>query len=429
MASSLIICPKCKTEIDIQGAVEQQLEQAYQKKIQEAQKKFQQEQEKLNQERLQFEEKKKQENFIFQQKLKQQLEQQRFEILQKTEQETAEKIKLQEQFLKEKLTKENEERFQLLEKEAQEKSDQLREFHRLKIENEKIKREKIELQDKIEAENAIKLNQILLEKSEEIVKREKERNELELKKLAKQLEDQKKLTEEMRRKQEQGSMQLQGEVQELALEEWLSAQFPLDNVIEIEKGKRGGDCLHIVNTRLHQKCGVIYYESKRTKEFSVAWIEKFKADIREKEANIGVLVTEAMPKDMQRMGLKDGIWICNFEEFKSLCAVLRESIIQLHAAVASQENKGDKMNLLYNYLTGTTFRSQVEAIVEGFSQLKNDLESEKRSMQNIWKKREKQIEKVMINTIEMHAATKGIAGNAVQDLNALELDHSVLALE
>jgi len=220
-------------------------------------------------------------------------------------------------------------------------------------------------------------------------------------------------------------------VQELAIEEWLMTHFPLDVVEEIKKGARGGDCLQHVNTRAQQNCGMIYYESKRTKDFQPSWIEKFKADIRAKGASIGVLVTEVMPSDMERMGMKDGIWICNYEEFKGLCAVLRESIIQLNTAISSQENKGDKMELLYSYLTNSTFRMQIEAIVEGFTQMKSDLESEKRSMQRIWKQREKQIEKVVTNTIDMYASIKGIAGSAVQSVRALELggEDEMLELE
>jgi len=239
--------------------------------------------------------------------------------------------------------------------------------------------------------------------------------------MQKQLEDQKKLTEEMKRKQEQGSMQLQGEVQELAIEEWLATKFPLDTIEEIKKGARGGDCIQIVHTRTQQNCGTIYYESKRTKDFQPSWIEKFKADIRDRGANIGVLVTEVMPSDMDRMGLRDGIWICNYDEFKGLCTVLREGILQVNNAIVTQENKGDKMDLLYDYLTSSTFRMSIEAIVEGFTQMKTDLDSEKRSMQRIWKQREKQIEKVVINTIDMYGSVKGIAGNAIQSVKALEL--------
>src|SRR3546814_7135406 len=176
-------------------------------------------------------------------------------------------------------------------------------------------------------------------------------------------------------------MQLQGEIQELAIEEWLAAQFPLDIIEEVKKGARGGDCIQVVNTHTRQCCGRIYYESKRTKDFQPGWIEKFKADMREKGADIGVLVTNAMPSNMDRMGIRDGVWICSYEEFKGICAVLRESVIQLSMVVASQENRGDKMHMLYDFLTSNTFRMQVEAIVEGFASMKNALESEKRSMQ------------------------------------------------
>ena len=136
---------------------------------------------------------------------------------------------------------------------------------------------------------------------------------------------------------------------------------------------------------------------------------------------MGVLVTDAMPAGFERMGMKEGIWVCNYEEFKGLCAVLRESIIQINLAVASQENKGDKMHLLYNFLTSNTFRLNVEAIVEGFTAMKTALDSEKRSMHRIWKEREKQIEKVITNTIDMHASIRGIAGDAIQSVKLLEL--------
>jgi len=213
---------------------------------------------------------------------------------------------------------------------------------------------------------------------------------------------------------------LQGEVQELAIEEWLRVNFPLDTVEEIKKGARGADCLQIVNTRTRQNCGTIYYESKRTKGFQPGWIEKFKNDIREKGADIGVLVTESMPGDMERMGLKDGIWVCTFEEFRSLCVVLRDSVIKLSNVVVTQENKGDKMGMIYDYLTGNEFRLQVEAIVEGFTQMQTDLESEKRAINSIWKKREKQIEKVLLNTNYMYSSVKGIAGSAIQSVPLLE---------
>ena len=134
-----------------------------------------------------------------------------------------------------------------------------------------------------------------------------------------------------------------------------------------------------------------------------------------------MLVTEAMPTDMERLGLKDGIWVCSFDEFKGLCTVLRESIIQISVAITTNDNKGDKMGMLYDFLTSNEFRLQIEAIVEGFSQMQTDLLSEKRAMHKIWSQREKQIEKVIQNTAGMYGNIKGIAGNAIQTVKHLEL--------
>lgn len=404
-----IKCPNCGTSVDVQDILAHQLEdeikQKYQAQLADEKKKYEAEQEIFDKEKQEFEQKKKLQNKLFQERLEKQLKEEK---------------KVLEEKLKTKLIEEQSEQFHALQKELNEKSEQIKDLNRTKAEIERLKREKAELKEVAEVEAQKKLNEILLSEKEKIRKSEEEKNELKFKELQKQLEDQKKLTEEMKRKQEQGSMQMQGEVQELAIEEWLTSQFPLDSIEEIKKGARGGDCIQIVNTRSRQNCGKIYYESKRTKDFQQSWIEKFKADMREKGADIGVLVTEAMPSDLERMGIKGGVWICNYEEFKGLCTVLRESVIQLSLAVTSQEGKGDKMHMLYDYLTSNNFRMQVEAIVEGFSSMKIALESEKRSMQRIWKEREKQIEKVITNTIDMYGSIKGIAGNAIQSVKALE---------
>ncbi|QSE99199.1 DUF2130 domain-containing protein [Fulvivirga lutea] len=397
--STQIKCPNCGTSIDVQDILAHQVEEQFKKE-------YEQKEAQLAQLKQEFEEKKRKENELFQERLEKQLK---------------ERSKEAEERLKLKLLEENQEQFKALQSELNEKSEQVKELNRTKAEIEKLKREKEELKEVAEAEAQKKLNELLTAEKDKIRKAEEDKNELRFKELQKQLEDQKKLTEEMKRKQEQGSMQLQGEIQELAIEEWLMSQFPLDSIEEIKKGARGGDCIQTVNTRARQNCGTIYYESKRTKDFQPGWIEKFKADMRDKGADVGVLVTEAMPSGMDRMGIRDGVWICSYDEFKGLCAVLRESVIQLSVALTTQEGKGDKMHMLYDFLTSTTFRMQVEAIVEGFSSMKNALESEKRSMQRIWKEREKQIDKVITNTIDMYGSIKGIAGNAVQSVKALEL--------
>lgn len=405
-----IACPNCGQEIDVNNVIAHQLDEEYKKKytaqLSEDKKKLQEEIGKIELQKQNLEKLKSGQDALVAERVSTQLKNEKITI---------------ERELKLKIQSEQSERIELIEKELKEKSEQVKELHRTKAEIEKIKREKDELKETLDAENEKKLNQQISEEKERIRKIEQDKNELVIKELQKQLDDQKKLTEEMKRKQEQGSMQLQGEVQELGIEEWLSDNFPLDTITEIKKGERGADCLQVVHTRSRQNCGTIYYESKRTKDFKTNWLEKLRDDIREKSAHIGVLVTDVLPKGMERMGLVDGIWVCTYDEFKGLCVVLRESIIQLNSVVSAQENKGEKMVMLYDFLTSNEFRLQVEAIVEGFTQMQSDLNAEKRSIMGHWKKREKQIQKVLLNTNHMYNSIKGIAGSAIQSIQILEL--------
>jgi len=408
--STQIKCPNCGTSIDVQDIIAHQLEDELKKKYEaewnDRRKQHESELEALSLAKEEFSRQKKRENELFQDRLDKRL---------------AEEKKRMEESLVAKAKEEQKDQVEALQKELNTKSEQVKELHKTRAVVEQLKREKEELKEEAEAAAQKRLNDILAQEKEKIKKSEEEKNELQIRELNKKLEDQKRLTEEMKRKQEQGSMQMQGEVQELAIEDWLASQFPLDTIEEIKKGARGGDCIQTVHTRIRQNCGTIYYESKRTKEFQPGWIEKFKNDIREKGADIGVLVTEAMPAGMERLDMKDGVWVCSFEEFKGLSTVLRESVVQLSAAVATQENKGDKMGMLYEFLTGNEFRLQVEAIVEGFTQMQTDLESEKRAITGHWKRREKQILKVLQNTNFMYNSIKGIAGDAIQPVRALEL--------
>lgn len=407
---SIINCPQCGEEIDVNDIlyheVDAQLKKQYHDELAKEKGKIAKQTEKLDEERRKFDGDKVSQNEIVEKQVK-------------------DKVRQREVALKEKYKAESEEEqsdaMKSLRDELEEKSEKIKKLNKTSIELETIKREKNELESSLKAKSEKELNKRLLEEKEKIQKEEDVKNELKFKELEKQLEDQKKLTEEMKRKQEQGSMQMQGEVQELGIEEWLSTKFPLDTIQEIKKGERGADCLQIVNTRSKQNCGTIYYESKRSKSFQPSWIEKFKTDIREKNASIGMLVTEVMPADMERLGLRNGIWVCTFEDFKGLCTVLRESIIQINTATIIQDNKGDKMSMLYDFLTSNEFKLRIEAIVDGFTQMKSDLQSEQRSMRAIWKKREKQIDKVLLNTADMYGSIKGIAGNAIQSVNLLEL--------
>jgi hypothetical protein len=325
---------------------------------------------------------------------------------------------------KEKLLKEKEERFEL---EMQKRL--LLEEEKIRNEAEKFAKAKAEVEFQGKAAD-LKRQQEAMEitiKKTALEQVEKVREEERLKhaELQKKLEVQTRMAEEMQRKAEQGSMQLQGEVQELAIEEYLQSAFPKDDVEEISKGVKGGDCVHIVNDNFGNTCGRILYESKRTKAFSKDWIVKLKDDMRLKQADIGVIVTDAMPGDHTRFIQIDGIWICTFAEFKSVSLLMRHTLIRIGEVIATQDNKGDKMKLLYDYLTGSEFRQRLDAIREAFEQMNVDLQKERSQAISNFAKREKQIFKVMENTVALYGEVRGIAGSAVQTIKALETEDNL----
>ncbi len=419
MSNTTIKCPNCGTEIDVNEILYHQLEDELKQKNLAEQKKLQDE---VEAKRVEY---KKAFDDLKAKELSMQEQKEKFD--EELKRATKEQLKLERQKLhdelKKELVEEQIESIALLQKELEEKSKQVQELNASKAMIEKLKREKDEVESKAKADAQIALTKQLSEEKEKITKQAQEDNELKLKQKDEQMEQVKRQLEDMRRKAEQGSMQTQGEAQELAIEEWLTVQYPIDSIEEIKKGARGADCLQIVNTHQMQNCGMIYYESKRTKDFQPSWIEKFKADIREKGADIGILVTAVLPKEMDRMGQKDGIWICTYKDFKALSAIIREQVISVSRAMKSQENRSDKMGLLYSYMTSNEFKMQIEAIVEGFTQMQTDLQKEKNAMARIWKQREKQLLKVLDNTTGMYGSLQGIAGNAIGHIEALELPY------
>ena len=285
----------------------------------------------------------------------------------------------------------------------------------------------LELQRKLVQERELLKAQIQKEELERGSLKEQE-HLLKVKELEKQLEDQRKLAEEMKRKAEQGSMQMQGEVQELLLEELLKNSFPFDAIVEVGKGVRGADCIQVVRNNVGQEAGKIIYESKRTTAFAQEWIEKLKADMRSQGADIAILVTQAFPKDMERFGEKEGIYICSYQEVKSVALLLRNALLKLFEAKKSQLNKGDKMSFLYDYLTSNEFNEQWKAIGEGFRQMRHSIQKERDAMEKLWKAREKQLEKVLLNAMHIKGSIEGIAGADAINLNLIE-DDSAPSLE
>ena len=285
----------------------------------------------------------------------------------------------------------------------------------------------LELQRKLIAERENIKAQILKEELERGSLKDQE-YQLKVKELEKQLDDQRKLADEMKRKAEQGSMQMQGEVQELLLEELLKSSFPFDQIVEVGKGVRGADCIQIVRNNLGQEAGKIIYESKRTTAFAQEWIEKLKTDMRSQGADIAIIVTQAFPKDMERFGEKEGVYICSYQEVKSVALLLRNAILKIYDSKKSQVNKGDKMSFLYDYLISNEFNEQWKAIGEGFRQMRYSIQKERDAMEKLWKSREKQLEKVLLNAMHIKGSIEGIAGADAINMNLLD-DDEPLELE
>ncbi len=226
--------------------------------------------------------------------------------------------------------------------------------------------------------------------------------------------------EELKRKAEQGSQQLQGEVQELELESLLKAKFPHDNIIPVPKGEHGGDVLQCVVGPLGLACGTIIWESKRTKNWSDGWLAKLREDQRTAKAEIAVIVSQTLPKEIETFDLVDGVWVTHPRAALPVALSLRQSLIEIAAARQASEGQQTKMELVYQYLTGPRFRQRVQAIVEAFSSMQEDLDKEKKVIMKQWAKRDEQIARVMQATVGMYGDLQGIAGKTLQEIEGLE---------
>ena len=412
-ANTRIICPKCGHEFNVEDVLAQQIEEKYRNEmnlsITKIQEDYAQKENSIKQKEAEL--KKQQANIdqLVSDKLKGESEKAAIQLKSKFEQQYEQQIKS-------------------LSEEAESAKKEISDLKTAKIENEQLKRK---LKDQ-EQDLALKYEQQLSEKLQHetvsIQKRESERVELKLKDREELIGSLRKQVEEMSRKAEQGSMQMQGEVQELAIEEILRNLFPVDLIEEVGKGIRGADTVHTVRNRFGADCGKILYESKRTKSFVQDWIPKLKADALTIKADVLVIITEALPEGIDKIGQKDGVWICTYFDFKGLVIVLRESLIKISEAFSSQTNKGEKMQMLYDYLTSSEFMMQVSAIVEGFSDLQDSYIREKRAMERIWKEREKQLEKVLLNTNHFIGSIKGIAGTSIPQLKEIGTKDNILEL-
>lgn len=409
-----IKCPNCGHGFDagsvLSSKIEKELSIKYQNKLNESLSKVEDDKKKLEADQQLFEEKKKKENEIFATKMQQ--EKLKMEV------------ELQEQIRKS-VHNDFENKLKILEGNNAENEEKLKisrnkELEYLKKEKVLIAKEEeleLTLQRKLQEERQTIGEQIRKQEVDKNALKENEQN-MRLRELEKQLEDQKKLAEEMKRKAEQGSMQLQGEVQELALEEMLRNTFPFDLISEVGKGVRGADCVQTVRNHIGQEAGKIIYESKRTEAFGGDWIDKLKKDMLVQNADIAVIVTKTMPRDLVQFGEKNGVYICTFNEAKSLALVLRNAILKINESKSSQENKGEKMVAMYDYLTSQEFVGNMTAMREGFGNLRNMMLKEREDFEKNYKKKEKMIELIIQNSLHISGSVEGIAG---QDLINMQL--------
>ena len=401
-----IKCPNCAHQFDVEealsGQIRSQMQKEYEQKAADQAANYQVEKNKLASEREEFEKKKAKENELFRQKLEERLKSESEKISKQTQ----ESFQLKMQSLNDQLDKRKEENRMLQEKEVN--------F---------LKKERILLEEKEQMELTIQKR--ILEQQEVIEEKarikEREAAQMKEREYQKQLDDQRKLIEEMKRKAEQGSMQMQGEVQELALEELLMQSFPFDTIEEVPKGINGADVIQTVVNQHQVTCGTIVFESKRTKNFEPKWIEKLKQDQVRVKGDIAVLVTATMPKGQRQFDVKDGVWVCHFSEVKSLTKVLREALIKTQSVRTVQENKGDKMELLYSYLTSNDFVQKIQRVVENYDMMIVQLNKEKKSAIRTFAEREKQIWAVQENLNALFGDIKGIAGNSIDAAAMMDL--------
>ena len=332
----------------------------------------------------------------------------------------AEERRKMDSFLREEIQKDFTHKFSMLNEELEKKRKESFEAQKIALENEKLKNDLSQQRMQIETEMQRKKNEEMELFSKQLKDSICTDYEMKLKEKDFQFTKMREQIEEMKRKAEQGSIQMQGEVQEIALEDLLRNFFPHDLIQPVPKGVNGADSIQVVRNFSGQICGKIVYESKRTKNFDIKWIDKVKHDMRELGASVAIIVTATMPQDMDKFGLKDGVWVCTFSEVKSLSFVLRDSLLKIQTIVESQENKDDKLHHLYTYITGDEFRNRLEAVTEGFRNVREAINKERNFMEKMWAEREKQMEKAMTSSVKLFGSVRGIVGTGMGDMKVLE---------
>lgn len=406
--NSKMNCPNCGTEINVDELLISQFQDSIKKDLESE---LQIRKEELSQEKMEFK------------KLSLEFAKEKETLEESIQAKVKAQLLSREESLKEAIRKEiNDEKslqLQDLESELIKKSAQLKDLNGTKAQLERLRRDMEEAETRIILEKEKELSERLEQARSSIKEQVQQESFLKLKEREKVIEDLKNKLDEAKRQAEQGSMQLQGQIQELEIIELLREFHPYDEVTQSKTGANAADVLQVVRTQSGAECGKIYYESKRTKSWSNEWIKKFKQDNINTKADILVLVTNALPKGIERYGIVEGVWVCSFNDVKELSLVLRYGLLKLQSVAITQHGKETKMESLYFYLTSEDFKNTFESILEGFKTLQDSHNGEKLKMQRLWKEREKVLEKILSNSIDFYGSIKGIAGSAVPEIPML----------
>lgn len=330
-----------------------------------------------------------------------------------------------EKILKETFQKSQKE-FEILKEEMRLKEQKLREAEESEI---ALRKEKLGLEEEKRSFELEKQRQIDEERKkirEKTSQEESEKFHLKEKEYSEQIESLKKLLEDAQRKASQGSQQLQGEVQELDLEETLKLAFPTDLIEPVEKGIRGADLCHTVKTPLGNTCGIILWESKRTKAWSDEWITKLKDDVRNSKANVPVIISSVLPKEITSFGLKDGVWVTKYDLALPLATLLRKGLTDVARERYLAQNRGTKAEDIYTYIISDEFRQQIESIVEAYSSMQKQILDEKKAFERIWKIREAQVSRILTSTARIVGSIQGTSGTVlpIKGLDLLSLEEA-----
>lgn len=386
-----ITCPNCKKLIPLTEAITHQIDEKYKAELETVKKNAEEERQRLialSKKRIEEEKQKTREEAT--KELKQKL-QEEMELQIKNTEEESKELKLQKKQLQ----------------------DQVLEMNKLMRKLQDSNREKeLEMQKRFNEE------QDKLRHEEQ--KKMEEQYKLKMMEQDKKLADVLKANEELRRKLEQGSQQMQGEVFELAIEELLQKEFPFDEIREVPKGVNGADIIQIVKNRGGKICGTIIWETKRTKNWSNHWIPKLKTDQRTVKAEIAVLVSEVVPEGIDHFGLNDGVWVCRFEFITGIAGALRSQLLEIASVRSSQKGQEGKMEVLYDYVTSVEFKHRVEAILESFSAMQDEIEKERRWFALKWAREEKNLRKVFDSTLGMQGDLQSIVGKSLPELESVE---------